>query len=321
MRRTIWNTLLKKVSIAGWIRLFSVVWLLFPGFALAAGSTASAQMQTFTSAEQAFGVIAEAYRNNDEKLLIELFGEEFKGFVEAEDKTAAREDRLKFTELYDEYSGVVYDNEKRAILLIGRLAWPFPIPVIREDGRWYFDAAQGYEEILDRRVGRNELAVIDICKAYVKAQWLYASEDRDGDEVAEFAQKLISTPGTQNGLYWQSDERGELSPLGPLFSKQADYFAGKKLSEPVWGYYYRILTSQGDKVPGGRYNYVINDNKIAGFALLAYPANYTISGIMTFVINHRGLIYQKDLGEDTIKFTAELMEYNPDETWNQVAEE
>ncbi len=281
-------------------------------------NTVYADQMTFSSAEQAYKSLAEAYRNNDQSLLISMFGDENIDFIMIADKTAAREDRLKFAELYDEYSDVIFESEDKAILLVGLLAWPYPIPVIREKNQWRFDSTQGIEEIINRRIGRNELATIDICNAYIEAQRLYASIDRDGDKVLEYAQKLVSSPGQRDGLYWKSGEKDEVSPLGPLVSDQSDYYEGKERSEPIWGYYYRILTRQGDMVPGGQYDYIINGNMIAGFALLAYPAEYGTSGIMTFVVNHQEQVFEKDLGEETLKIVKEITEYNPDTSWTEV---
>ncbi len=191
------------------------------------------------------------------------------------------------------------------------------IPLVCENGAWRFDTEAGVEEITNRRIGENELQAIRLARAYVDAQVEYASEDRDGDEVLEYAQKLISTAGQKNGLYWQTSvEADGISPFGPLVAEvDEDYLAERKAGEPFYGYYYKILARQGANPPGGRYDYVINDNMIAGFALIAWPADYGTSGIMTFLVSRQGKVLQKDLGEETAVLAAATQEYDPDSTW------
>lgn len=300
------------------ILLFFAFSLNCTGFSFSAAAGELKQKATFASAEIAFKALAEAYRNNDENLLISMFGVENQDLVIIADKTAAREDRLNFSYYYDQYADVIYEEEDKAVLILGPLGWPFPIPVIKENNHWQFDAEQGKEEILNRRIGRNELAAIAICNAYVAGQQLYGAKDLDGDHVFEYAQKTVSTPGKKDGLYWKPKGNEEVSPLGPLVSQQSAYFKDKETSEPIWGYYFRILTRQGDNVPGGKYDYIINNNMIAGFALVAYPAEYGNSGIMTFQVNHQGRVFEKDMGKDTAKIAGEMTEYNPDETWTLV---
>jgi hypothetical protein len=204
-------------------------------------------------------------------------------------------------------------------LEVGRDNWPFPIPIVRGPNGWFFDAAAGREEILNRRIGRNELHVLATMRAYVEAQREYAGRDRDGDDVLEYAQKLISTPGNKDGLYWPRKLDGSISPLGPLFARaeQAGYRARASTSapEPFHGYYFKLLTRQGKHAPGGRYDYVINGNMIGGFALVAWPAEYRESGVMTFIVNQQGRVYQKDLGTDTVKTANKMKAYDVDETW------
>ncbi len=290
--------------------------------AMLCGGTVNAEVVskkiTFISAEIAFNTLAEAYRNNYEDLLIAIFGDQYKDFVMIADKTAAREDRLKFAQHYDDHAEVVYLADGSAELIIGQLAWPYPIPAVKKGGKWYLDTARGIDEILWRRIGRNERAAIDICNTYVKAQLVYITKNHGKSDVKEYARKLVSSPGQKDGLYWNSSINGDKSPLDPLLRDQHDYFAGKEKDEPVWGYYYRIITRQGENAPGGKAEYVINNNMVAGFALVAHPADYGSSGIMTFMVNHDGQVFQKDLGEDTLKSVKAIAEYNPDETWRVV---
>jgi len=207
------------------------------------------------------------------------------------------------------------------VLEVGDERWPFPVPIVPRDGRWFFDTEAGKDELLNRRIGRNELATLQSVRAYVEAQREYAGKDRDGDEVLEFAPKFNSTPGTKDGLYWPQHLDGEISPLGPLAAQAYDEgYGGRATHEraepaPFHGYFFKILTRQAKTAPGGKYDYVINGNMIGGFALVAWPAEYEESGIMTFIVNQQGRVYQKDLGSKTAKIAAAMKEYNPDKTW------
>jgi hypothetical protein len=207
-------------------------------------------------------------------------------------------------------------------LEVGPDAWPFPIPLVKGSAGWQFDTAAGLEEILNRRIGRNELDVLRVVRAYVEAQREYASRDRDGDDVLEYAQKITSSPGLTDGLFWSPEVNGEVSPLGPLvaraqtvgyFNTAFDDIPGPR---PFRGYLFRILTRQGKHAPGGKYDYIINGNMIGGFALVAWPVEYGESGVMTFIVNHRGRVYQLNLGEETAKIVRKMDAYNPDETWH-----
>lgn len=208
------------------------------------------------------------------------------------------------------------------VLVIGKRAWPFPIPIVRVNNGWRFDTAAGKEELLNWRIGENELSAIETLRAYVDAQQEYASEDRDGDEVLEYAQKIGSSPGKKDGLYWKVEpgSNDEVSPFGPFVADATDYLEGRKPGDPYKGYYYKILVRQGSNPPGGRYDYIINDHMIGGFAMVAMPADYGSSGIMTFVVNQQGKVFQKDLGKNTRDRVNAMQEYNPDQTWTEVVE-
>jgi hypothetical protein len=207
------------------------------------------------------------------------------------------------------------------VLEVGPVLWPFPVPLLRTSLGWQFDIAEGREEILNRRIGRNELNVLRIMRAFVQAQREYANQDRDGDEVLEYAQKLGSSPGMTDGLYWSPTLNGELSPFGPLvayaqaqgYSRSTGKAAGQ--AQPFHGYFFKILSGQGKHAPGGRYDYVINGNMIGGFAMVAWPAQYSESGIMTFVVNHQGRVYQRDLGDKTGRVAQSIHRYDPDKSW------
>jgi hypothetical protein len=212
-------------------------------------------------------------------------------------------------------------SDTNLVLEVGDDFWPFPVPLVKSQGGWYFDTEAGKDELLNRRIGQNELATLKSVRATVDAQREYASRDHDGDGVLEYAQKLRSSAGKEDGLYWPPREYEELSPLGPLAAgAQAEGYSTEPLEDgveaaPFHGYYFKILTRQGKHAPGGKYDYIINGNMIAGFALVAWPADYGNSGVMTFIVNQQGIVYQKDLGEGTDKAARKLKAYDPDPSW------
>jgi hypothetical protein len=277
---------------------------------------AEAQMR-FGTPEAAVEVLLTALKSSDDGSLTALFGAEYADRLLSKDKAAAREDRTRLYEAAQKRWTLRKDTADRAVVLIGPDAWPFPIPLARSGTEWRFHTAEGVEEIVNRRIGRDELNAITVCRFYLAAQRQYASKIRDASDVRKFAQRLASTPGHQDGLYWDSAvANGEESPFGPHVAEFLK--SGRKPGEPYYGYYFRILTRQGSHAPGGRYTYVINGNMIAGFALVAFPAEYGNSGIMTFLVSHHGKVYQKDLGPRTTAIVKAMQEYNPDATWTEV---
>lgn len=208
-------------------------------------------------------------------------------------------------------------GDDRYVAVLGRRAWPMPIPIVQDQGAWHFETAAGVQEVTNRRIGRNELAAMEFARRYVEAQRFYASIDRDGDEVLEYAQRFRSTPGEKDGLYWHVAANEPASPLGPFTAEKIEFLAGRNEGSPYLGYYYGILTRQGPHAPGGAYDYVINGNMIAGFALIAWPAEYGTSGVMTFTISHQGRLLEKNLGPDTGEVEAAIQAYNPDSTWTE----
>ena len=234
------------------------------------------------------------------------------------DKVQATNDVALFAAALHETNRLVALNPKRMILEYGHDATPFAVPLIQDSGGWVFDIEAGAEELINRRIGRNELDVLDAVRTYVQAQREYASADRDGDQVLEYAQKFASTPGMKDGLYWPLDLDGSMSPLGPLVAEAQEAGYRKKAEEgpqPFHGYYFRVLTRQGKHAPGGSYDYIINGNMIGGFALVAWPAEYDETGVMTFIVNQQGRVYQKDLGSKTGKIASSMKSYDPDDTW------
>jgi hypothetical protein len=212
-------------------------------------------------------------------------------------------------------------GEDRRVLLMGVNAWPFPIPLVRKGGVWRFATEEGVEELINRRIGGNENNALVVLRAYLDAQREYASVDRDGDGVLQYARKLASTEGKQDGLYWPADpaKGEEESPLGPLVAASSEYLKGHTKSDPFRGYHFRILTRQGKSAAGGAYNYVINGRMIAGFAMVAYPHDYGTTGVMSFIVSHNGKIYQKDLGENSAKLGAAMSSFDPGTGWKEVA--
>jgi hypothetical protein len=288
-----------------------------------AASQAADPGQRFASAQAACDALVRAARASDRVTLRQLLGLRADEVVAADQVQAAHE-LERFAAAYDEGKRLIRESETRYVLEVGSDHWPFPIPIVRQDGSWHFDTDAGLEEILNRRIGRNELAVLEAVGAYVDAQREYASRDRDGDDVLEYAQKFQSTEGARDGLYWPPESDGELSPLGPLVAQAQihGYQLGTQRTdpEPFHGYYFKILTRQGSHAPGGKYGYVINGNMIGGFALVAWPAQHGESGIMTFIVNHQGRAYQKDLGPRTPRKARALTVYDPDDSWSVLSE-
>ena len=290
---------------------------------LAAAALLTAQQQvgeqSFATAQDAAQALVDAAGQNDTAALLKLFGPQGADIVQSGDPAEDKDSRAEFARRAREKMEVQIEpsNPNRAVIVVGNQNWPLPVPLIRtKSGQWHFDAARGRVEILARRVGRNELVAIDVCRAYVEAQMEYASRDRDGNGVLEYAQKIVSSPGKKNGLYWEG-ETDNLVPKAFADAAAAMFAEGKK-PVPYHGYYFRILTGQGPEAPGGQRTYVVKGLMIGGFALLAYPADYGVSGIKTFIVNHRGVVYEKDLGAATRTLAAQTTRFNPDKSWKPI---
>ena len=298
-------------------------WAVAIALALAAGA-ARAEAPTFPSPEAALDAFRAAVEKGDEgDALLALFGDEHRAELFGGDPGESRQAMERLRARVEAALRFESDGPDKGQLLVGAEAWPMPIPLVKEGAVWRFDTTEGIEEIHDRRIGRHELAAIELMREYVDAQVEYASEDRDGDEVLEYAQRLLSESGTQNGLYWQDDSGEDPSPLDE-FVAQADaegYRQHQRLGDPYRGYYFRVLTKQGPTPPGGAYDYVINDNMIAGFALVGWPAEYDNSGVMTFVVNQQGRVFQKDLGADTTKLADAILGFDPADGWEAVPDD
>ena len=233
------------------------------------------------------------------------------------DPVADKSGRERFVNLYDEKNVIEGADTGRAVLSLGNEDYPFPIPVVKKGKVWRFDARAGKEELLNRRIGRNELEVIDVLHSYVDAQREYAAMDRDSDGVMEFAQKIRSTPGKKDGLYWATKEGEQASPFGPLAAKAAQEGYTKE-NTALYGYYFKVLKAQGKDAEGGAFDYLVNGKMILGFAMVAYPAQYSSSGIMTFIVNQNGIVYQKNLGKNSARIAASMKLFNPDSSWKKV---
>jgi Protein of unknown function (DUF2950) len=275
--------------------------------------------KTFPTPEDAVRALDAAATDRDTNALAAIFGPGF-GDIVSPDPIQAQNELTNFSRSLTQSNFLDRAQPDRYILETGADRWPFPIPIVRTNGGWVFDTAAGKDELIDRRIGRNELDTLKSVRAYVDAQREYASKDHNGNEVLKYAQKIISTPGARDGLYWPTADDGEISPLGPQVAEaQAQGYlkqgAPQETPQPFHGYYFKILKSQGPNAPGGKYDYVINGNMIGGFALVAWPAGYGDSGVMTFIVNQQGKVYQKDLGPNTAAIAKAMTEYNPDKSW------
>lgn len=283
-------------------------------------SIVSAQ-QDFKTPDDAASALASAAKTGDRKAIVTVLGPDGQDIVSSGDEVADAATRQKFIAAYEAKHQIAMEGDNKAILVIGQEDFPLPIPLVRKDGLWRFDTAAGREEILFRRVGRDELDAIQSCLAYVDAQNEYAERDRTGAGANTYAQRIISEPGKKDGLYWPTSQGEDASPLGELIAEataQGYRLGGGRT--PFHGYYFKILTKQGPAAPGGEVDYIVRGKMIGGFALVAYPAEYRNSGVMTFIVNHTGNVFQKDLGPDTAKLAERMTSFDPDQSWTKVTD-
>jgi hypothetical protein len=281
-------------------------------------SAEASETKLFASGEEAVNEFIKAVKENNNEELLKIFGSDANELIYSGDRVADTERRKIFVNIYDEQHKIEPQGDK-LFLVVGKNEWPFPIPIVKKDQQWMFDTAAGKEEILNRRIGYNELSVIQVLLAIVDAEREYAMENHDNQGLHVYAQKFMSDPNMENGLYWQTKEGEKPSPLGPSIAagREEGYFEKGTSAgpQPYHGYFYRILTSQGENAAGGAYDYIVNGKMIGGFAVVAWPSEYGNSGVMTFIVNHDGVVYQKDLGENTEKEAKAMKLYNPDKTW------
>jgi DUF2950 family protein len=303
------------------VRLLSKITLLAGAamLVLALSSLAQAQ-QRFSTPEAAVDALAKAARSGDGKTIVNILGPGSADLVSSGDPVADVNRRQEYLAAYDAGHRIVTEAGKGATLIVGPNDWPFPIPMVQRDGQWIFDVAAGREEILARRIGENELSTMKALLAYYDAQNDYADMFKSKSGQAVYAQRVVSSPGKKDGLYWPTSGNEQPSPLGEAVAAATQRGYRPGAGEPFFGYYYKILTRQGPAAPGGTVDYVVKGDMIGGFAAVAYPAEYGNSGIMTFMINHNGDIYEKDLGDNTAQAASRITSFNPDHTWRKVVD-
>ena len=280
-----------------------------------------AGQKNFASPEAAIAALVDAVQASDKVKLSAIFGSHGGRLISSGDAVADERGRKAFLKAYNEANKLVPEGPAKAVLMIGKDDWPFPIPLVKGNSTWKFDTAQGEQEILDRRVGRNELAAIQVCLAIVDAEREYAASHVGSDGVPRYTASIVSVPGRHDGLYWPTKLGEPPAPLGPLVAAAANegYTPSRsRVLSPYHGYFYRILSAQGKDAQGGAYGYFIRGKMIGGFAVVAYPARYGASGIKTFTVNHDGIVFEKDLGQDTGAVAPRINAYNPDATWKQI---
>jgi hypothetical protein len=282
----------------------------------------TAPQATYSTPEEAAAALVGAARAQDAKALLSVVGPRSKSWIFSGDTVADHADWKHFLELYDARHAIVMDGQAKATVTVGDDPWPFPAPLVKKGAEWRFDSEAGRNEVLKRRIGRNELDTIQTLLAIVDAQREYAAQDPNHDRLHDYAQRFRSSAGKRDGLYWAAQAGEPQSPMGPLIAAAAaqGYFASGNGPDPYHGYLFRILTAQGADAPGGAYDYLVRGTLIGGFAVIAWPAKYENSGIMTFIVNHDGVVFQKDLGAATAAQAAKITRFNPDKTWKHAQE-
>ena len=287
---------------------------------LAARATPSAPgPASYDSPKAAADALVQAVAANDVPALLAIFGPSGEKIVTSADKVKDENDREKFTALAREKTNVEVDakNPRRAVLTIGAEDWPFPVAIVETNKKWQFATKEGLREVLYRRIGQDEIDAMEVCRGYVEAQVEYATEVHDGSGLRQYARRILSTPGTKDGLAWYDADGKTAGPIGEEVAKAIEEGYSDR-THPYHGYFFKILMAQGPAAPHGELDYVIQGKMIGGFALVAWPAEHRVSGVKTFIINHDGVLYEKDLGPDTAKIAGEMTAYNPDKTWKRV---
>ena len=298
-----------------------LAFLLFAAFSLG-NLTRAAEQKTFASPYEAVKALVAAAEDANQEEMLAILGDDGKDLVYSGDPVQDKAGMEAFVKAYKTKHAIVKQDDTTRILQVGSSDWQMPIPIINYGGKWKFDTAAGKQELLYRRIGHNELGAIAACRGYIDAQRDYAATGHDGLPSGIYAQRLMSSPGKHDGLYWETTEDEPASPAGPLLADASTEGYGKSLgkAEPYHGYYYRVLKAQGAAARGGAKSYLVDGQLSEGVALVAFPAQYRASGVMTFIINQKGVVYQKDLGEKTADVAAAMTEYNPDKTWTKVTD-
>jgi hypothetical protein len=302
-------------------RLFAAVLVVMIFFFVGFDADAAVKQKGFATPEEVVKAFAAAMQSNDERELLSIFGPTAKELISSGDPVKDKNQREKFISDYERKNSIAPEGS-RMVLIVGEKDWPFPIPLVKKADQWFFDTKAGKEEILNRRVGENELSTVQTLLAIVDAQREYAMHDRDNDGIREYAEKFGSDPGKKNGLHWKTNPGEEPSPLGELVADaRAEGYSRSGPQQgpiPFHGYYFRMLKKQGKHASGGAFDYTAKNKMIGGFAGVAYPAAYGSSGVMTFMVNHEGVVYQKNLGKDTAKAAKAMTSFDPDKTWKKV---
>ncbi|MBV8069199.1 MAG: DUF2950 domain-containing protein [Acidobacteriaceae bacterium] len=310
------------------MRRYQCVHSLLPNFfALAvvsamAGHAFAVEQKTFSTPQQAISALVKAAADNNTEEVLAIFGDDGRELVYSGDAVQDRARLQRFVTSYRTKHGLVEQDANTMFVTVGPNDWPMPIPIVNEGGKWRFDTAAGKNELLYRRIGNNELGAIAVCRGYIDAQQDYAKVGHDGLPAGIYAQKLMSTPGKQDGLYWETKEGEPSSPAGPLLAEATgggyDAATVGSKAQPYHGYLYRILKAQGPAAAGGAKSYLLDGKLTGGIGLVAYPAEYRVSGVMTFIVNQDGIVYEKNLGERTGQIAGTMSDYNPDSTWMKV---
>lgn len=278
-----------------------------------------ADQRTFSTPQEAAQAVIDAAEHNDTAELLKLFGPAGKDIVETGDAADAQKGRAEFARLAHEKLQIEPDPgaSDTMLFIIGPEEWPFPVPLVQKNGQWSFDSTRGKVEVLARRIGRNEMTAMEICRGYVEAQFEYAEQDYDKDGILEYAQKIVSSPGKKDGLYWDG---AQIVPKSFAAAAESWAEAHGKMT-PYHGYYFRVIKAQGPDAQGGAFNYVVKGEMIGGFALVAWPAEYGVSGVHTYIVSHHGIVYERDLGGSTASLARQMSRFNPDKSWKPVENE
>ena len=320
MKRTL---IPEKAGSPGWLLTITLLALVLTAIFLSIpASAATTKQKTFTSPEKAIQALVASLKKGDNASAKAILGPSSEQLISSGDPINDRRIRDRFLSAYEEMQRLDLQGKRKAVLVIGKNEWPFPIPIVMIKNRWRFDTRAGIQEIINRRIGANELDTIQTCLAIIDAEQEYAMNDYDGNGLHDYAARFWSDPGKKNGLYWQTGEGEEPSPLGELIAKaKAEGYTQRKDKEgpsPYHGYLYRILTGQGKHAQGGAYDYMVKGHLLGGVAVVAYPAQYGSSGVMTFIVNHDGIVYQKDLGRKTSEVASKIELFDPGPDWKKV---
>jgi hypothetical protein len=300
--------------------VFSVLAVLSHAAPQAKPAAAQPAQRAYPTPEKAAQALIQAAENYDVTALLAILGPDSRDVVTSEDPVEDKNRAAAFAALAHEKNSVSTNSQNnRAELLIGNDDWPLPIPIVKRNGNWYYDTKAGRSEILYRRIGENELNAIQVCRGFVEAQKEYASSKHDNSDVNQYAQRIISTPGRQDGLAWQNPDGSWAGPVGNEAAKSLEQ--GYAQGQPYHGYYFKVLKGQGPAAPLGQMDFVVEGVMIGGFALVAAPAQYRVTGVQTFIVSHEGIVYQKDLGPNTLSIFKSLERYNPDKTWQRTDDE